>query len=208
VYSVREPTPQKISTARPSQPERPPGSMHEVLPLGVMHLPWLRQPTVKPQRCWEGHSASVLQLTPGRESCVLEVPLIIVYAWLLPQVVLRLGGMGWRGGREEGGTAAASTAFVAWVRRKCSFCAEEILADARKGKHCGEFVTATFSRIGAIFASGVVIACILAGTQPAPSEGVTAVGVCAIVAAIVCQNDRQRLIEDFPAYRFASSNAN
>jgi len=89
VYSVREPTPQKISTGRPSQPQRPPGSMHEVLPLGVMHLPWLRQPTVKPQRCWEGHSASVLQLTPGRESCVLEVPLIIVCAWLLPQVVLR-----------------------------------------------------------------------------------------------------------------------
>jgi len=50
VYSVGEPTPQKISTGRPSQPQRPPGSMHEVLLLGVMHMPWLRQPTVKPQR--------------------------------------------------------------------------------------------------------------------------------------------------------------
>jgi len=50
VNSVREPTPQKISTGRPSQPQRPPGSIHELLPLGTMHLPLLSQPDVNPQR--------------------------------------------------------------------------------------------------------------------------------------------------------------
>jgi hypothetical protein len=78
-------------------------------------------------------------------------------------------------------SSVAATALGSVGPRKCSFCAEEILADARKCKHCGEFVTATLSRgVGAIFATGIVIACILAGMQPAPSEGVTAVGVWAI----------------------------
>jgi len=78
-------------------------------------------------------------------------------------------------------SSVAATALGSVSPRKCSFCAEEILADARKCKHCGEFVTATLSRgVGAIFATGIVIACILAGMQPAPSEGVTAVGVWAI----------------------------
>jgi hypothetical protein len=82
-------------------------------------------------------------------------------------------------------SSVAATALGSVGPRKCSFCAEEILADARKCKHCGEFVTATLSRgVGAIFASGVVIACILAGTRPAPSEGVTAVGVWAIFALL------------------------
>jgi hypothetical protein len=50
VNSVREPTAQKISTGRPSQPQRPPGSMHEALPLGTTHLPLLSQPEKKPRR--------------------------------------------------------------------------------------------------------------------------------------------------------------
>jgi len=83
--------------------------------------------------------------------------------------------MAWRPRR--GGHSCRIYGFCSVGPRKCSFCDEEILADARKCKHCGEFVTATLSRgVGAIFASGVVIACILAGTQSAPSEGVTAVG--------------------------------
>jgi len=69
--------------------------------------------------------------------------------------------------------------------RKCSFCAEEILADARKCKHCGEFVKGTISKsVGAIFAAGVMIACVLAGMQPASSEGVITVGVWAIFALV------------------------
>jgi hypothetical protein len=61
--------------------------------------------------------------------------------------------------------------------RKCSFCAEEILADAKKCKHCGEFVNRTVSMgVGAISAAGVVIACLLAKT----AEGVTVVGVWSI----------------------------
>jgi hypothetical protein len=84
-------------------------------------------------------------------------------------------------------------------------CAEEILADARKCRHCGDFVNATLSRgVGAIFAAGVVIACILAGLQPAPSEGVTAVGVWAIFALFWSSEADT----DSPAYRLASSNAN
>jgi hypothetical protein len=50
VYSVREPTAQRISTGRPSQPQRPPGSIHEGVLLGTMHFPLLSQPDVKPQR--------------------------------------------------------------------------------------------------------------------------------------------------------------
>lgn len=69
--------------------------------------------------------------------------------------------------------------------RKCSFCAEEILADVRKCKHCGEFVNQTLSKsVGAIFAVGVVIACVLAGMQPEPSGGVTTVGIWAIFALL------------------------
>lgn len=79
------------------------------------------------------------------------------------------------------GAAAMVPADVPF--RKCSFCAEEILADAKKCKHCGEFVNKPLSRsVGAVFAVGVVIACILAGMQPAPSEGILAVGVWAIFA--------------------------
>ena len=69
--------------------------------------------------------------------------------------------------------------------RRCSFCAEEILADARKCKHCGEFVDRMLSRsVGALFAVGVIIACILAGMLPAASEGILAVGVWAIFALL------------------------
>jgi len=65
--------------------------------------------------------------------------------------------------------------------RKCSFCAEEILVDARKCKHCGEFSNGSVSKsVLGLFAAGLVIACILAGTRTTPSEGVLAVGVWAI----------------------------
>lgn len=78
--------------------------------------------------------------------------------------------------------SSGATTVLADVRlRRCWFCAEEILADAKKCKHCGEFVNAILSRgVGAVFAGGVVIACILAGMQPASSEGILAVGVWAI----------------------------
>ena len=70
---------------------------------------------------------------------------------------------------------ATSVAHVSY--RKCSFCAEEILAEARKCKHCGEFVDRTLSiGVGAIFAAGVITACVLAGS----AENSIAVGVWAI----------------------------
>jgi hypothetical protein len=78
-------------------------------------------------------------------------------------------------------TGAPATVLADVRLRKCSFCAEEILPGAKKCKHCGEFVHATLSRgVGAIFAGGVVVACILAGMQQGSSEGVLAVGVWAI----------------------------
>ncbi len=65
--------------------------------------------------------------------------------------------------------------------RKCAYCAEEILADAKKCKHCGEFVSRPLSMTaGAIFAAGVMIACALAGMRTGTSDGVTTVGVWAI----------------------------
>ena len=74
--------------------------------------------------------------------------------------------------------SSAGTAVTPSVSlRKCSFCAEEILLDARKCKHCGEFVDRRISKsVGLLFASGVVAACIIAGT----SEGATVVGVWAV----------------------------
>jgi len=83
VNSAREPTPQKISTGRPSQPQRPPGSMHEFLPLGTMHFPLLSQPDVKPQRCPEGHCESCLQLTALWEPRKSEPPVGVVCARVL-----------------------------------------------------------------------------------------------------------------------------
>lgn len=69
--------------------------------------------------------------------------------------------------------------------RKCSFCAEEILANAKKCKHCGEFVHASVSKgVLGLFAAGVVIACVLAGVRTPPSEGILAVGVWAIFALL------------------------
>jgi hypothetical protein len=80
-------------------------------------------------------------------------------------------------------SSAAATATASVNTCKCSFCAEEILCDARKCKHCGEFVNGkVFKRILAIFAAGVVMACVLAGMRTASSEGVLAVGVWAIFA--------------------------
>ena len=80
-------------------------------------------------------------------------------------------------------STVADTALAKVCIRKCPFCAEEIHADAKKCKYCGEFVNLVLSRpVGAIFAVGVVFACILAGMQPAPSEGIVAVGVWAIFA--------------------------
>jgi len=83
-------------------------------------------------------------------------------------------------------SSSVTAAALASVNpKKCSFCAEEILADARKCKHCGEFVTRTLSTgVAVIFAVGVIIACILAGMQPASGENVTTVGVWAIFALL------------------------
>ena len=81
--SVREPTPQKISTGRPSQPQRPPESMQEFLPLGTMHFPLFSQPNVKPQRCPEGHCESFLQLSVLWEPRKSELPVGVVCAWVL-----------------------------------------------------------------------------------------------------------------------------
>jgi len=82
-------------------------------------------------------------------------------------------------------SSVSATALAGVSSRKCSFCAEEILADAKKCKHCGEFVNKPISKsVGAIFALGVMVACVLAGRQPAPSEGVLAVGVWAIFALL------------------------
>lgn len=65
--------------------------------------------------------------------------------------------------------------------RKCAYCAEEILADAKKCKHCGEFVTRPLSMtVGALFAAGVMVACALAGMRMGASDGVITVGVWAI----------------------------
>jgi hypothetical protein len=65
--------------------------------------------------------------------------------------------------------------------RKCEFCAEEILAEAKKCKHCGEFPDRNISvGVGIIFALGLITACVLAGFQPAASDGIVAVGVWAI----------------------------
>lgn len=69
--------------------------------------------------------------------------------------------------------------------RKCSFCAEEIHADAKKCKHCGEFVKGSVSKAAlGLFAAGVVIACVLAGMRTAPSEGALAIGVWGTFALV------------------------
>jgi len=88
VNSVRESTPQNMSTGRPSQPQRPPGSMHEVWPLGTTHLPLLSQPDVKPQRWPEGHCESFLQLTALCEPRVIELAVVCVCA--LPHATMKL----------------------------------------------------------------------------------------------------------------------
>lgn len=73
--------------------------------------------------------------------------------------------------------------------RKCMFCAEEILSDARKCKHCGEFVNGTLSMgVGAVFAVGVVIACLIART----GEGVTIVGVWSIFTLLFARTFGRR----------------
>jgi len=78
-------------------------------------------------------------------------------------------------------SSVAATASANVNLRKCSFCAEEILADARKCKHCGEFVNKTLSMgVGAVFAAGVVVACLLARS----AEGAIAVGVWSIFALL------------------------
>lgn len=85
-------------------------------------------------------------------------------------------------------STASDRAVASVCLRKCPFCAEEILADAKKCKHCGEFVNKALSRgVGAVLAVGVVIACVLAGMQPAPMEGILAVGVWAIFALAFAQ---------------------
>jgi hypothetical protein len=81
VNSVREPIPQKISTGRPSQPQRPPGSMHERFPLGTTHLPLFPQPPTNPHRSAGGHCESFVQLRPFRVLRVLE--LLAAVDWAL-----------------------------------------------------------------------------------------------------------------------------
>ncbi|HXY02724.1 MAG TPA: hypothetical protein VEI49_04060 [Terriglobales bacterium] len=85
-------------------------------------------------------------------------------------------------------SSAPATAMASVNTRKCPFCAEEILSEAKKCKHCGEFVNGKVSkRVLAIFSAGVVIACVLAGMQTASSEGVLAVGVWAIFALLLAE---------------------
>jgi len=84
VNSVRESTAQKISTDRPSQPHRPPGSMQWLSRLGTTHLPLLSQPYAKPQRWPEGHSESFLQLATLWGTPALEPP-VVVCAQVLAQ---------------------------------------------------------------------------------------------------------------------------
>jgi quinol-cytochrome oxidoreductase complex cytochrome b subunit len=80
---------------------------------------------------------------------------------------------------------ATAAALASAGVRTCPYCAEEILADAKKCKHCGEFVNRTISMtVGVIFAVGVMAACVLAGLQPAPAEAVIAVGVWSIFALL------------------------
>jgi hypothetical protein len=82
---------------------------------------------------------------------------------------------------------ATATADVSL--RKCSFCAEDILSDARKCKHCGEFVNGTLSMgVGVVFAVGLVIACIMAKT----AEDATLVGVWAIFALLFARTFGRR----------------
>ena len=82
-------------------------------------------------------------------------------------------------------TNVITPAIASVSTRECSFCNEAILADARKCKHCGEFVKQRISKsVGAIFAAGVMIACVLAGMLPASSEGVITVGVWSIFALL------------------------
>jgi uncharacterized protein (DUF983 family) len=79
--------------------------------------------------------------------------------------------------------ASNPAALETSTAQKCAFCAEPILADAKKCKHCGEFVSSSVSkRVLALFAAGVMIACVVAGMQTRTSEGVLAVGVWAIFA--------------------------
>ena len=83
------------------------------------------------------------------------------------------------------GVHVTATALSDLNASKCAYCAELILADAKKCKHCGEFVSQPVSvTVGVVFALGVMIACVLAGFQPHSSEGVIAVGVWSIFALL------------------------
>ena len=85
-------------------------------------------------------------------------------------------------------SSSVATAMASVNTRTCPFCAEEILSEAKKCKHCGEFVKGKVSkRVLAIFSAGVVIAFVLAGMQTASSEGVLAVGVWAIFALLLAE---------------------
>jgi hypothetical protein len=64
VYSAPELAPQNISTGRPSQPQRPPGSKQCGVLLGTTHSPNLSP--LNPHRSPVGHSASPLQAKEGR----------------------------------------------------------------------------------------------------------------------------------------------
>ena len=73
--------------------------------------------------------------------------------------------------------------------RKCSFCAEQILGDARKCKHCGEYVKGPLSMgVAVVFAVGVVIACLMART----AEGATVAGVWSIFALLFARTFGRR----------------
>jgi hypothetical protein len=79
VNSVREPAAQKMSTGRPSQPQRPPGSMQCASLLGTTHRPLLPQPDVNPHRWPDGHCESFVQLTTLREAPFLEESVFAVW---------------------------------------------------------------------------------------------------------------------------------
>jgi hypothetical protein len=63
VYSAPELVPQNISTGRPSQPQRPPGSKQCGVLLGITYS--LNLSPRNPQRSPAGHSASPLQAKEG-----------------------------------------------------------------------------------------------------------------------------------------------
>lgn len=86
VYWLFESTAQRISTGRPSQPQRPPGSMQAVVLLGTTQL--LNLSPRNPQRLPEGHSASLLHAKDGFDGRVSVVALLAATLAVCGRVLL------------------------------------------------------------------------------------------------------------------------